>query len=296
MTLEELGVFLRTEREKRGYNVNEVAARLKISPRTIRALEEGEGGSLPHAVYVRGFVRSYAAFLGIDETELGAALAFLEDDASETAMTTVYSPSEMKERRGRGGLLPVAALALCLAGGILFWVYRDADFFSEGTQLRLLTAQPAPPIISETKNAAPTPILPAPMATAPVSPAVGERQESVSPAPLPESALIAEDRPAMETSSSTVSTASAPARPADRHHKLIVTALDECWIHSSADSSDTRQFSLRKGDTFALTFSDKLTLKLGNAGGVRIRYDGVDMPAPGKDGQVRTLIFPPPAE
>ncbi|MEG6594164.1 DUF4115 domain-containing protein, partial [Desulfovibrio sp. 1188_IL3213] len=76
-------------------------------------------------------------------------------------------------------------------------------------------------------------------------------------------------------------------------HKVIITATEECWVHSSADNTDTRQFSLRKGDTFALTFSKSLELKLGNAGGVRIRYDGEELPPVGGSGQVRTLTFPP---
>lgn len=76
-------------------------------------------------------------------------------------------------------------------------------------------------------------------------------------------------------------------------HKLVITALAECWVHSSADNSDTRQFSLRKGDTFALTFSKNLELKLGNAGGVRIRYNGRDMAQQGALGEVKTLTFPP---
>ena len=64
-------------------------------------------------------------------------------------------------------------------------------------------------------------------------------------------------------------------------------------MHSTADKTDTRQFSLRKGDTFALTFADLLELKLGNAGGVRLRYDGNELPPPGTSGQVRTITFPP---
>ena len=51
--------------------------------------------------------------------------------------------------------------------------------------------------------------------------------------------------------------------------------------------------SLRKGDTFALTFTKSLELKLGNAGGVRLRYDGEELPPVGATGQVRTLTFPP---
>jgi cytoskeleton protein RodZ len=41
-----------------------------------------------------------------------------------------------------------------------------------------------------------------------------------------------------------------------------------------------------------LTFTKKLVLKLGNAGGVRIRLDGRELEPPGTAGQVKTLTFP----
>jgi cytoskeleton protein RodZ len=83
-----------------------------------------------------------------------------------------------------------------------------------------------------------------------------------------------------------------PAAPQTEQRKLVIIALAECWVHSTADGTDTRQFSLRKGDTFALTFSKKLVLKLGNAGGVQIRLDGQELGSPGEAGQVKTLTYP----
>ncbi len=97
-----------------------------------------------------------------------------------------------------------------------------------------------------------------------------------------------EAAPAQAAAAASGEEAAAPGQ-----HKVIITATEECWIHSNADKTDTRQFSLRKGDTFALTFARSLELKLGNAGGVRIRYDWQAMPAAGQSGQVRTLTFPP---
>lgn len=87
----------------------------------------------------------------------------------------------------------------------------------------------------------------------------------------------------------------ATSQPANlpRHHKIIVTATEDCWIHSNADKTNTRQFTLRKGDTFALTFAKSLEVKLGNAAGVRIRYNGNELPPAGKRGETRTLVFPP---
>jgi len=75
-------------------------------------------------------------------------------------------------------------------------------------------------------------------------------------------------------------------------HRMIITALEVCWISSNADNTNIRQFILQKGSTYALTFSKTLILKLGNAGGVRIRYNGKDISPVGKVGEVKTIRFP----
>ena len=63
MTFEELGASLRAEREKRGLRLDDAANKLKINPRQLRALENGDMAALPHAAYARGFIRSYANWL-----------------------------------------------------------------------------------------------------------------------------------------------------------------------------------------------------------------------------------------
>lgn len=76
-------------------------------------------------------------------------------------------------------------------------------------------------------------------------------------------------------------------------HQIVLTAEASCWVHANADKTDTREFILQEGETFAMPFRDSLTLRLGNAGGVKIKYDGQDMPSPGKSGQVKNIKFPP---
>ena len=79
----------------------------------------------------------------------------------------------------------------------------------------------------------------------------------------------------------------------DGLHQIVLTADAECWVHANADGTVNREFSLQIGETFAMPFKTSLVLKLGNAGGVRIKYDGMDMPSAGASGQVRTITLPP---
>ena len=75
-------------------------------------------------------------------------------------------------------------------------------------------------------------------------------------------------------------------------NQLVLTGLAECWVHATADKTDTRQFSIMPGETFSLSFRNDLNIKLGNAGGVRLIYNGAELPPAGKNGQVLTLTFP----
>ena len=77
-------------------------------------------------------------------------------------------------------------------------------------------------------------------------------------------------------------------------HRVVVTGIGECWMRATVDG-EVRQYSVRKGDIITLEFAKALEVKLGNAGGVQVSYDGTELPAPGQAGQVKTLVFPPAA-
>jgi cytoskeletal protein RodZ len=65
-----VGEILRTAREARKLSVEQVNRETKISVQTIRALEEDDFGAFPSETYVKGFVRTYAEFLGLDGNRL----------------------------------------------------------------------------------------------------------------------------------------------------------------------------------------------------------------------------------
>ena len=64
-----LGSWLRTRREERGYDLDRVERDTRISRGYIEAIEREQYDTLPAPVYARGFVRSYARYLGLDEDE-----------------------------------------------------------------------------------------------------------------------------------------------------------------------------------------------------------------------------------
>jgi cytoskeleton protein RodZ len=70
----QIGEQLREAREAKSLTLNQVSHNIRIRSRYLEALEQGNLGELPSAVHVRGFLRSYADFLGLDANALLDAL------------------------------------------------------------------------------------------------------------------------------------------------------------------------------------------------------------------------------
>ena len=62
----EIGHSLREARERQGLGYPEIELATKVRAKYIRALEEEDFDSLPGDAYVRGFLRAYADYLGLD--------------------------------------------------------------------------------------------------------------------------------------------------------------------------------------------------------------------------------------
>lgn len=75
MTRQTFGQQLRRHRDKRRITLQTVAAQTKVSAGFYKALENGECERWPGGIYSRGFVRAYAAAVGLDPEETVARFA-----------------------------------------------------------------------------------------------------------------------------------------------------------------------------------------------------------------------------
>lgn len=112
-----LGDEFRVAREARGLSLSDVAEQLHIRSTYLQAIEEEDWPSIGAAVYVRGFLRTYARFLGLDPEH--AVDAFNQGTPSAPP-TKQWSGSAIPAASGRRGsgmsvwawLATVVALAL----------------------------------------------------------------------------------------------------------------------------------------------------------------------------------------
>jgi cytoskeleton protein RodZ len=299
MTLEEIGIALRTERERRGISIEEVELKLRIGSRILRAMEEGDKATLPHKAYTKGFLRAYCTFLGLSPDEVSAAVACFDDQPS--AVDSALMESIECESRWLPKLA-VLVLLLAVVGGAFFLWHRGVLEPLKPKDLM----QPSAPVADATADKASQKRLPvgeeksrkasrAAQQPSPPRPSQPAAPSAEAPTQGARSQASQDPQWVLPPSVSQPPPQEAAPATAETRNTVIVRATEECWIRSKADDTDVRQMALRKGDTFLLTFTKKLEVRLGNAGGVRIRYNGEELPPPGQPGQVKTLVFPPPA-
>lgn len=121
-----VGKILREARISQGLNVADVASSIKFAPRQVEALEADDYSHLPELAFVRGFVRSYARLLHIDEIPLLNSLprAHQQLTSFQDELAGVpFSTSQSTRRINMTWLF--AALALAVFLGIGVWLSQD---------------------------------------------------------------------------------------------------------------------------------------------------------------------------
>lgn len=67
ININKIGALLKDKREKEGIDVSQISEALFLRRSLVEALEAGDWDSLPHQVYVKGYLKEYASFLKIYE-------------------------------------------------------------------------------------------------------------------------------------------------------------------------------------------------------------------------------------
>ena len=128
-----LGEKLRQAREERDISISEVAEQTRISPHYIEAIENDDYSPLPGGIFNKGFIKSFAKFVGIDEDEAlqdYSRQLSLQNEGQPEPETKTYRPEVLTDDRSRS-LLPTLIFAAIILGlmtwGVLALVWYIQD-------------------------------------------------------------------------------------------------------------------------------------------------------------------------
>ena len=259
--MEGIGGILRDARERNNATFEQIEDATKIKKRYLQALEREEWDQTPDIVYAKGFLRTYARYLGLDEQSLcdlfEISVAGREGQAGAgygIGSASDGKPSKGKEKKRKREqkevdlhnkpkikmiyilcFLSIAVLLFCV------WAYQNYHL-DESEADRPPTApiiQPQPPVV-------------------------------VAPLPEPEP----EPEPVILTSI-----------------LLKMEATQACWLRLRNKGELVYENTMRPGDILEFPEMEKIELRLGNAGGVILTLNGLELPLQGSSGQIVTKHF-----
>ncbi len=120
---ESLGEKLRQAREERGISISEVAEQTRISPLYLESIENDDYRTLPGGIFNKGFVKSFAAYVGVDEDEAlqdYARIASTQETSSEDKSSRSYRPEVLTDDSSGPSMLPTVILAVIILG-LMTW-------------------------------------------------------------------------------------------------------------------------------------------------------------------------------
>jgi len=117
------GEQLHRERERQGLTLAQVATELRLTRPQIEALEAEDYDNLPPAPFVRGYLRSYARFIGLEPEPL--VERFNADQAEAVTLTSGGEAAANSGRESRAGTLAFTVLGLGVAAALGWWVWTE---------------------------------------------------------------------------------------------------------------------------------------------------------------------------
>jgi cytoskeletal protein RodZ len=299
--MESVGEFFKQVREAKGLTLDEVASKTRIHPDFLKALEEGNFAKLPDQVFAKGFVRSYARSLGLEEAEAmrrfeESAGAFYNKQSELERLRIKQAEDERRRKANRKVVIAAAGVALLALVLLLSREQSTVAPKRQAAELEQATARVPEPAPGQAQAQALRRLSESPTAArAPVRLEAGQMgggdpgnqpsAQGSAPASLP-TGLEASGSllPATTDPLAGLPLADAPARNASLI--LDLEAKEMSWVVVQVDDERPREALLRPGERVRWKASNRFTLTLGNAGGVHVELNGKPQGPFGPSGKV----------
>lgn len=253
----------------RGVTLEEISAATRISTRFLEALESDQWDQLPGGVFNRGFIRSIARFLGLDEDSLVAEYALETKHRTDSG---VVPDPPIEVPRQWGAILLAATLLVVILAGSAFLAYRYGPRL-----VALMRHSHATP--SATAEASPPP---APSSASAPSPSSASAQNDSGAAPgLP---VPVPNYPSPSSSSAPLASPSAALA-------LKVEAGKPADLKVLADGRSVYDAHVEAGTVLHFDAQDTLTITSSDSSAILLELNGQTVAPIGVPGQPGTVTL-----
>ncbi len=282
MTNTTIGEQLRKARIAQGRDLSQIAEETKIGRYYLEAIEADQIERLPGLFFYKSFVRQYSALLQVDgkklEAQINSEHGAPEVSVAETRKTRMPSLREPALAAAnavshdmRLVFAGIGLIAFLVGGSMIYtWVQRPAT--------TVITE--ARPVYIPASEAGSTPASGAPVQPKTlVIPSNTAMPEMNAPAPAP--------APGMRAVSDNLT----PNATADSTVALSLSATEPTWITITSDGKTVFTGVLEAQQSKSLQGKQNVVIKVGNAAGLDVKWNGKAVGKLGDQKQVRTILF-----
>jgi len=278
--MSELGRLLFEARTAKNLSLADVEATTRIRQRYLEALENGSYAELPRGAVARGFLRTYARYLGLDVDD--AMHRYSEESGNTGEEIPIAEPGKprlvdyrplevelMDTRPTIGWWRWVIALVIvaALAGGGWLMLNRNPGW-------NLLAALgPVRPTATNTATATPWIVTATPQPTD--SPPQSTPTSDLLPLPVPT------EPPTITPTPRPTATPEIVARIS-----LSLGTTQRAWVRVIVDGEVAEEGILEAGETRSWDAKHAISIRTGNAGGVKLTLNNEELGAMGDVGQI----------
>jgi cytoskeleton protein RodZ len=274
------GERMRRERDKRGITLDSISEATKIGTHILEAIEKEEFHKLPSGVFKKGFVRSYARFLEMNEEQVLKEFIEVAGDPEQPLpdppVPRCPQVPPPKDRPWRGVATVAASAIVLLFGGPKIahlirraagatWSHVHSSSQPARTRAESVAADNA---FSSSSN------------------------ESNVPTDQPENLATATLQPASQTTTTPAPEVVAAAeRAQSEKFVILVKAHKPAWVSITADGKPILEGVLKRRKK--IHAYSQIVLKTNDAGALAVSQNGKPLPPLGDQDQQTTVTFTP---
>jgi cytoskeleton protein RodZ len=252
--MDSIGETLRRARDERGLTLDEIASRTRINRKYLEAIERGDREAIPGGFFYKSFIRQYVGVVGDKDSRLADEIARVM--ASEEPAV----PSEPDDQI-----------------------------------LKAMAANPPPERLTRSRNVSTTTYFVLLILALAGSSGLymwwhrGQQAQTAGETP---SAQKPEQRAEAPMAPQPVALSKLPAA-VPGEFTLDIEAIEPTWFQVVSDGKMVFTGVLKPGESKTLAVKDGARMKVGNAGGIEVKFNGRPIGTVGNRGQIRTVVFTP---
>ncbi|KYN88427.1 transcriptional regulator [Vibrio cidicii] len=265
----DVGTLLKRKREELGYSQKQVADRLRLRLAVIEQIDNNQLATDQVATFTRGYLRSYARLVGVNEAVVLAALDDAGDAQHQEQEMQSFSRKTKTEKHNSRIMLITWGVFIIITGISSLWWWQNQQDNSLAQSVNDTAVVDVPALMEESDNApALDEVVMQELTVAPEE--VDSSVEAPSSDATPEEVLIEEPVAVEAEVAEPVQTA---ATLADEQQVITMTFEADCWIQVKDAQGKTLISGIRKaGQDLELSGDAPFKVILGAPEGVAMTF------------------------